>query len=436
MRVGIIGAGLSGITLAYQLQEYDNIEEILIFEKETRAGGLCRSFESNGVVFDVGPHILFSKDKNVLDFILDLLGENKHQIRRSNRIIYKGRMVQYPFENDLSKLPKEDCDYCLNSFLNNPYEKYSADNMLQFFLKTFGTGITNCYLRPYNEKIWKFDPAFMDTQMVERIPKPPKQDIIASANGETRDGYLHQLYFWYPKKGGIESVIQGLMAKLNNKVKIFYNAEINVVEKNKNGFICEFNNKRTEYFNKLYSTMPLNELVDKLKPACPENVQSAAKNLKYNSIAIALVSINEDLSGDNFAFMIPDNEIIFHRISKINFLGREYSSNNLFNYLIEITYRNDTILSSLSDNELLGRISEGLERIKFMNKESINSMSLIHKFKYAYVIYDAEHKKNTQLIKNFLRELGVKISGRFGTWEYLNMDAVIKQAMSLEDNKC
>ena len=105
-----------------------------------------------------------------------LLGNNIDKIRRSNRILHKKRFVQYPFENDLSKLPPEDLDYCVNGFLHNPYENYNAQNMLQFFLKTFGEGITNTYLRPYNEKIWKFDPSFMDTQMVNRIPKPPKED--------------------------------------------------------------------------------------------------------------------------------------------------------------------------------------------------------------------------------------------------------------------
>ena len=50
--------------------------------------------------------------------------------------------------------------------------------MIQFFYKIFGEGITRTYLEPYNRKIWKFDPSFMDTQMVERIPKPPKMILL------------------------------------------------------------------------------------------------------------------------------------------------------------------------------------------------------------------------------------------------------------------
>ena len=207
MKITILGGGLSALSLAYFLQDRAEIEQIDILEQAQKVGGLCRTYNKNGIEYDVGPHIIFSKDKEILDWMNNLLGENKEEHRRSNRILYKNRFVQYPFENDLSKLPKEDKDYCVNGFMHNPYEDYDAENMLQFFLKTFGEGITNLYLRPYNEKIWKFDPSLMDTQMVNRIPKPPKEDILRSASGETVDGYTHQLYFTYPKQGGTEALI-------------------------------------------------------------------------------------------------------------------------------------------------------------------------------------------------------------------------------------
>ena len=173
METLILGAGLAGLSTAYFLQQQGE-EGITLLEKEERPGGLCRSIRKNGYIYDIGPHILFAKDKEMLGLMLSVL-EKKNDLRRSNQIIHKGRWVQYPFENDLSKLPADDLKYCINAFENNPYENYEATNMLQFFLKTFGEGITNCYLRPYNEKIWKYDPAFMNTSMVDRIPNPPKR---------------------------------------------------------------------------------------------------------------------------------------------------------------------------------------------------------------------------------------------------------------------
>ena len=196
MKPIILGGGLAGLSLAYFLDKNS-----IILEKEKQLGGLCRSFEFNKVFYDIGPHILFSKNEKILNTLTSLLKTNK--IRRSSKIYHKGRLVKYPFENDLASLSEEDKEYCLKEFLHNPYENCQAQNMLQFFLKTFGEGITRLYLEPYNQKIWKFDPAFMDTQMVERIPKPPKSDVIKSAKGIPTEGYKHQLYFQYPEKGGI-----------------------------------------------------------------------------------------------------------------------------------------------------------------------------------------------------------------------------------------
>ena len=219
MKIGVLGGGLSGLTLACLLQEKPGVGSIDILEKEDTPGGLCRSFPFGNLHYDVGPHIMFSKDSEVLGLMVDLLGDNLHKLRRSNRVWHDGRLVKYPFENELSALSETDKTYCLNAFLNNPYADYPPQNMLQFFLATFGEGITNLFLRPYNEKIWKFDPSMMDTQMVERIPKPPPEDIIRSAQGVATEGYVHQLYFHYPKTGGIQSMVSGLIARLGGKVR-------------------------------------------------------------------------------------------------------------------------------------------------------------------------------------------------------------------------
>ena len=40
----------------------------------------------------------------------------------------------------------------------------------------------------------------------------------------------------------------------------------------------------------------------------------------------------------------------------------------------------------------------------------------------AYVIYDLEHRKNVELIRGYLKEQGIWAVGRFGEWQYFNMD--------------
>lgn len=423
MRQVILGGGLSAISSAYFLQERDDIDEILILEKEDAPGGLCRSIKKDGYTYDIGPHILFSKDKEMLSLMLEMLDE-KNDLRRSNQIIYKGRYVQYPFENDLSKLPKEDLDYCVTNFLHNPYENYRADNMLQFFLKTFGEGITNTYLRPYNEKIWKYDPSFMDTQMVDRIPKPTHEEIMRSASGETVDGYVHQLYFSYPSEGGIEAVVQGFLKKLNKKCRIECGQTITSLKKIGSKFEIISNGEAIEA-GRVMSTIPVQELAKIY--AVPKEIQEHVENLRYNSIIIAFVKTKKDLSGDNFAFMNPEKDIIFHRISKMDFLGEKYQSGSA-SYMVEVTYRRGDYTDSLSDEVLKEKIADGILKIGFAEQKEEVEFVNITRHQYAYVIYDLNHKDNMEHIREYFKDQGIVLNGRFGNFEYWNMDRVIRES--------
>lgn len=434
MNYTILGGGLSAISLAYYLQENKNIDEIHILEKDEVLGGICRTYVKDGIEYDVGPHIIFSKDKEILDLMNNLLGQNNEKHRRSNRILHKKRFVQYPFENDLSKLPKEDIDYCVNGFLHNPYENYDAKNMLQFFLKTFGEGITNTYLRPYNEKIWKFDPSFMDTQMVERIPKPPKEDILRSANGETIDGYLHQLYFTYPKQGGTEALIKAFISKLGDKVKIHTDNKVLKVKKQDEKFVVTTSEK--EYLcDKVVSTMPANEFCHIYEDANkPQEILNIADNLRYNSIAICIVNVNKDYAGDNYAFMVADKNVKFHRISKLDFMGEHYHIDGTATYMAEITYRKNDLNDKASDEELTQKVIEGLETIGFIESKDDVNFTDLKRFEYAYVIYDLKHRQNMDAIKEYFVSQGIYLNGRFGSFEYLNMDAIIRQSEKLAKN--
>ncbi|HEX9163448.1 MAG TPA: NAD(P)-binding protein, partial [Thermoanaerobaculia bacterium] len=194
-RVGILGGGISGIALAAHLDDTD----VDVLEKRPRIGGLSGSIIEQGFTFDAaGPHIMFSRNKDVLKEMVDVLGDNVHQRRRENKIWFKDRLVKYPFENDLASLPKEDTFDCLYGYINNPRANDTPHNLAEWSYKTFGAGISEKYFIPYNAKIWNYDPQKIGLEFVSRIPKPPMEDVIKSAIGIPTEGYLHQLHFYYP----------------------------------------------------------------------------------------------------------------------------------------------------------------------------------------------------------------------------------------------
>ena len=428
----ILGGGLSGISTAYFLQNKDWVGKITILEKEVETGGLCRSIRKNGYIYDIGPHILFSKDKEMLSLMLSVLDE-KNDLKRSNEIYYKGRHIQYPFENDLSKLPEEELNYCIQAFNHNPYENYEVTNMIQFFLKTFGEGITNTYLRPYNEKIWKYDPAFMNTSMVDRIPKPTREEIRRSAAGETVEGYLHQLYFSFPTKGGIQSVVDGFKKQLNDKkCSIHTDSTVVRLSKDENTFVVETGDKKTYTADMLISTIPVQELTAAYANV-NESIRKTVSDLHYNSIAIAFARTPYDLCGEHCAYMVPDKNVIFHRSSKMDFFGSEYHKDGEATYMVEVTYRKDDYIDAMGDEKLLSKIKEGVCGIEFA--KNINDVEIIDltKHQYAYVIYDLHHAENMNAIRDFYANEGIVLNGRFGNFEYWNMDRVLRESLSLSE---
>lgn len=418
----ILGGGIAGLSLASFLDG-----SAVVLEREHTLGGLSRSFSLNGIAWDIGPHIIFSKNEEVLNLHTSLIPTNR--IRRSNQIFFKGRYVKYPFENDLARLDPADRDYCLQEFLSNPYEGYKPANMLHFFLSTFGEGITKLYLQPYNEKIWKFDPAFMDTQMVERIPKPPKEDVIASANGIPTEGYTHQLYFNYPTSGGFQSMIDAYRDRaLARGVRLDTGMEISSIERHADGWLVRTANGDIRG-RQLINCMPLHELF-RFLPA-PSDVEATLDKLLYNSIYIVVVQAKKDRIGDHFALYVPERDIIFHRLSKLNFLGEEYCLPDGGSTLMaEVTFRPDSYLGSLPESTIVERVTRDLAKLGFIDKEDVTDTA-VRLEKYAYVIYDLDHRKNVDSILGWLRQIGIASVGRFAEFEYLNTDGVVERTLRL-----
>jgi len=73
-RIIVLGAGVAGLSAAWHLQK--NGQDCVIFEKEKEVGGLCRSKQINGFIFDYDGHLLHFRNKYVLALVKRLLKDN------------------------------------------------------------------------------------------------------------------------------------------------------------------------------------------------------------------------------------------------------------------------------------------------------------------------------------------------------------------------
>jgi len=429
MEIGILGGGLSGLSLGYLLSQKRVKFEIV--EKEKECGGLMKTLCEDGFTFDYGgSHIIFSKDKEVLNFMLHLLGDNKIKIRRNAKILYKGHYVKYPFENGLADLPKQDNFECLYYFVQNLIRKEKGElkkpsNLKEWFYYNFGKGVSEKYLIPYNEKIWKYPLKKIGLGWVERIPNPPLEDIIKSSLGIETEGYIHQLYFYYPRVGGIQALIRSLEEKIASK-HIITNFEVKKIKKEDGKWIIS-NGKKERIYDKIFSTIPIHDLTKAMN--AQKEIREAVKNLKYNSLITVMIGLNVPKINDLTWLYIPDKNILTHRVSFPSNFSPCVAPKGKSSILAEITCNEGDQLWRMKDEDLIETIKNNLHELKIINKKDI-CFSKVKRVRYAYIIYDLQYYDNIKIVKKFIRERGIELIGRFAEFEYLNMDMCIKNVLN------
>jgi protoporphyrinogen oxidase len=424
--IGILGGGLTGLTLGSLLPES------MVLEKEDVPGGLCRSLNESGYTFDFGgSHIIFSNKDERLQFMLSVVEDELVKNRRNTKIYYNGRFVKYPFENGLHDLPLEENFECLLDFLKLRLEKAGGQNpepsnLKEWFIHKFGRAIAEKYLLPYNEKIWRVKPEEMDTEWVSRIPDPPLEDIVKSSLGLETEGYVHQLEFYYPLRGGIQSLTDTLAGKCTSMKTGF---EVDRVSKTRDGFEVSGNGGSLQ-LETLISTIPLTTLA-RVYDGTPDDIVETAKSLKFNSLVTVMLGIDHPKINDFSWVYFPRREDgIFYRASFPSNYSPQTSPEGKSSVMTEITcFRNDETWN-MSDEELVDSVAASLHKNGMIDRDSVE-FSRVRRTNHAYIVYDLDHQKNVSKLREFMSGEGIELCGRFGEFEYLNMDACMERARQL-----
>lgn len=403
-----------------------------IVESGSTYGGHAGSFFDQGYTFDYGPHIMFSRNKEILQFMIDSLGENVNQLKRNNKISYKNKLIRYPFENDLSSLPIEDNYDCVHGYLFNPYKEQYKDpqNLEQWLLKTFGKGICEKYLFPYNEKVWNVPVKDLSMLWAERIPNPPAEDILKSAIGFKTEGYLHQLYYHYPKTGGYASISEAWTKLV--KSPITYNYVVNSVERLADGRWRISDGKEPKEFDELISTMPIQEVVKLINIEIPTEVQAAIDGLIVNPmiiVSLGITGVDQDLITATY---FPEADFWVNRISYPATFSPQNAPEGHYSVQAEITCRNDSETWKMTDEEVTKHVIDGLDQRGIINQDNVSYVN-VHRSQYSYVVYDTHYEKNVKIIREWFPKQGIHLVGRFSYFEYINVDGAVATAQKIAE---
>lgn len=111
-------------------------------------------------MYDVGGHVIFSHYKYFDDCIDEALPKEEDWFTHE-RISYvrcQEQWVPYPFQNNISMLPKDEQVKCIDGMIDAALEARVSNTKPKDFdewiVRMMGTGIADLFMRPYNYKVW------------------------------------------------------------------------------------------------------------------------------------------------------------------------------------------------------------------------------------------------------------------------------------------
>ncbi|MFN3402822.1 MAG: protoporphyrinogen oxidase [Cytophagaceae bacterium] len=160
--VGIIGAGISGLSLAYHLEKAK--VPYILFEASDNPGGYIRTINQNGCLLECGPNSILA-DREIVDFIkeIGLSGSLREaEVTSKNRYIFK--------DGSIKKLPAGPISLLLSDFFSangkwsiikeyfNNSKGKTDETVREFFQRRFGDEIVDYAVDPFVSGIYAGDP--------------------------------------------------------------------------------------------------------------------------------------------------------------------------------------------------------------------------------------------------------------------------------------
>ena len=428
--VVIIGAGPAGLSAGYELQNTEN--KTLILEKNYQVGGLAETKVFGNYRYDIGPHRFFTKNKEVYDLFLKVLGTDAVEVKRKTRILFKNSYFDYPLTplNALFGLGIFESIRIIISYfiarLKNYLKLSKITNFEEWVIDKFGKKLFNNFFKNYTEKVWGIDCKEIGkdwaAQRIKGLSLSTAIKFALFPNSKKRPKTLVDM-FYYPRLGAgmlWEKFEENL---LTSGIEVLKNAEVvNIYEENK---VMVLDYKIDEKIisvkakHVLFSN-PLLDFIDFYKDEVPNNVLEAASKLEYRNHISVHLTIDKKLFDDNWIY-IHSPDLKMARISDFTNFSKEMSVDGNYPLTLEyFCFQEEEIWNEKKENI----INFALQELKKIFPESFKVIhSEISKNAKAYPVIRTGYEENLDIIRNWLRDKkNLTAIGRSGMFKYNNQD--------------
>jgi oxygen-dependent protoporphyrinogen oxidase len=287
--IAIIGAGISGLSLAHFLEKEG--KEYMLFEKNNRVGGVIKSEVKDGVVYDLGPNSLMVND-DVEELINDLGLEN--QVKVANEASKKRYLID---EKGIQTLPSSPMGFMKSDLLKLSsklsiakellgwYRKSKGDDdtVETFFSRHFSKEITDKFVYAFVNGIYSSNPSDLDLEITF-----PKLQEFEKKYKSILKGFIKEKSFGRMKTINFTNGLSTLTNAISDKItNIQLDTGVTKIDKHNNSFVITYQKGAEE----------LKVTVDKVVFSCPARVagdlmKGLSRKLVQYFEAIDYLSIN------------------------------------------------------------------------------------------------------------------------------------------------
>lgn len=407
----IIGAGISGLTAANYLKK-----DYLLIEKENEPGGYCRTIHRGDYVWDYAGHFFHFKTDEFRRLFHENIPEQDiiSQTKRT-KILYKGQLVDYPFQTNIHQLEKQEFIDCLYDLFQRK-EKTEYSDFLDMLYGKFGKSIVEKFLKPYNEKLYACDLHQLDKDAMGRFfPYADIPQIIANMKREQDSSYNST--FLYPRNGA-GSFLDVLYRRLD-ATKVRLGCTLTRVDAERK--LAYTDGGEEISFEYLINTAPLNHFLAMLGTDAALELNG---RLSYNKVLVFNLGFSKKSAFKEHWIYVPDKAVNYYRIG---FYDNILSTDKLSMY-VEIGYPKD---AAVDTEQQLALTLENLKRCGIVTEDNslIASSTILMDPAYVHIRRDMEAA--IAEMKRSLAVSGIHTIGRYGGWTYCSMEDCMLEAKEL-----
>lgn len=316
MKVAVLGAGISGLTAAWRLEQAG--VDYTVFEASSRAGGAIGSTRRDGFIAERGPHT-FLNSQAVFDAMIGDLGLEEKRLwanaQANKRYTVKdGRAVALPmspadfFSTDLFSGAAKAA--LLREPFVPPRHDEVDESVTSFVKRRLGQEFLDYGVDLLVNGIWAGDPnrlsmrhAFKKMWALEAAKGSIFKGGIAAGRDKTRRKGATRIFAF---EGGNQTLVDALVAR----VRPVFDAPVVGLKSVREGWSVKVGGKNpgTHRFDHVISTMP----ADALASALPvEETRLVAERLNYPAVAVCTFGFKRSDVGhplDGFGMLVPQVE--------------------------------------------------------------------------------------------------------------------------------